>query len=236
NRRFLDWLAPNRQHRFVAWLQYMEPHDPYTPPAAMRPTAPPGMRPDLAAGWVLDFSRQRDEPQLPADQIGYLRALYDGEIRSWDAELPGLLDGLARLGLRDSTVIVVTADHGEEFMEHGLLLHRAHLYDELLHVPLVIAGPGIRPGQRTDQVQGIDLFPTLAELLGFDVPADRPGHSLLAEGPERLAVSETDGLANNGVRVDLVSVRRRGWKLIYAPARSSAELYDLGADPGEHVP
>src|SRR5262249_2341812 len=135
-----------------------------------------------------------------------------------------------------STVIVVTADHGEEFMEHGLLLHRAHLYDELLHVPLVIAGPGILPGRRTDQVQGIDLFPTLAELLGFDVPADRPGHSLLAEGPERPAVCETDGLANNGTRVDLVAVRRAAWQLIYAPARSSAELSDLGADPGEHTP
>ena len=204
NRRFLDWLAPNRQHRFVAWLQYMEPHDPYTPPAAMRPSAPPGMRPDLAAGWVLDFSRQREEPQLPPDQIAYLRALYDGEIRSWDGELPALLDGLARLGLRDSTVVIVVADHGEEFQEHGLLLHRAHLYDELLHVPLVIAGPGIRPGRRTDQVQGIDLFPTLAALLGFEVPPDRAGRSLLAEGPERAAVAETDGVANNGVRVDLV--------------------------------
>ena len=236
NRRFLDWLAPNRQHRFVAWLQYMEPHDPYTPPAAMRPSAPPGMRPDLAAGWVLDFSRQREEPQLPPDQIAYLRALYDGEIRSWDGELPALLDGLARLGLRDSTVVIVVADHGEEFQEHGLLLHRAHLYDELLHVPLVIAGPGIRPGRRTDQVQGIDLFPTLAALLGFEVPPDRAGRSLLAEGPERAAVAETDGVANNGVRIDLVTVRRPPWKLIHAPARASWELYDLGSDPGERAP
>ncbi len=239
NRRFLAWLAPNRDHRFVAWLQYMEPHDPYTPPPAMRPPPPPGMRADLAAGWVLDVSRKLDSrtgPPLPPDQIAYLRALYDGEIRSWDAELPALLGGLARLGLRDSTVIVVIADHGEEFQEHGLLLHRAHLYDELLHVPLVIAGPGIRPGRRTDQVQGIDLFPTLAELLGFALPSDRPGRSVLAEGPERPAVCETDGLANNGTRVDLVAVRRPPWKLIYAPARQRAELYDLGTDPGEHAP
>jgi len=239
NRRFLDWLAPNRAQRFVAWLQYMEPHDPYTPPPAMRPPPPPGMRPDLAAGWVLDVSRKLDAhsgPPLPPDQIAYLRALYDGEIRSWDAELPVLLGGLARLGLRDSTVIVVVADHGEEFQEHGLLLHRAHLYDELLHVPLVIVGPAIRPGRRTDQVQGIDLFPTLAELLGFASPPDLPGRSVLAEGPERPAVCETDGLANNGTRVDLVAVRRPAWKLIYAPARQSAELYDLGTDPGEHAP
>src|SRR5262249_53049000 len=161
---------------------------------------------------------------------------YDGEIRSWDGELPALLGGLERLGVRDSTVIVVIADHGEEFQEHGLLLHRAHLYDELLHVPLVIAGPGIHPGRRTDQVQGIDLFPTLAQLLGFASPPDLPGRSVLADGPERPAFCETDGLANNGTRVDLVAMRRPGWKLILAPASQSTELYDLGADPGEHAP
>jgi arylsulfatase A-like enzyme len=239
NRRFLDWLTANRKHRFVAWLQYMEPHDPYTPPPAMRPSPPPGMRADLAAGWILDLSRQlgaHSAPPLPPDQIAYLRALYDGEIRSWDAELPTLLDGLARLGLRESTMVVVTADHGEEFQEHGLLLHRAHLYDELLRVPLVIAGPGIAPGRRTDQVQGIDLFPTLAALLGIAAPPDLPGRSVFTEGPERPAVSETDGLANDGTRVDLVAVRRPPWKMIYAPARSSTEVYDLGTDPGEHQP
>ena len=210
NRRFLDWLALNHQHRFVAWLQYMEPHDPYTPPPSLRPSPPPGMRADLAAGWVLDVSRQlgaRTAPPLPPEQIEYLRALYDGEIHSWDAELPALLAGLDRLGLRDSTVIVVTADHGEEFQEHGLLLHRAHIYDELLHVPLAIAGPGVAHGRRTDQVQGIDLFPTLAALLGVDVPPGLPGHNLLGAVVERPAISETDGLANDGSRADLVAVR-----------------------------
>jgi hypothetical protein len=56
------------------------------------------------------------------------------------------------------------------------------------------------------------------------------------EGPERAAVAETDGVANNGVRVDLVTIRRPPWKLIHAPARESWELYDLGSDPGEHAP
>ena len=71
---------------------------------------------------------------------------------------------------------------------------------------------------------------------GSPSPPDLPGRSVLAEGPERPAVCETDGLANNGTRVDLVAVRRPAWKLIYAPARQSAELYDLGTDPGEHAP
>src|SRR5262249_27522143 len=236
---FLDWLERNRRHRFVAWLQYMEPHDPYTPPASMRPPVPPGMPSDLAAGWVLDVSRRLGNPGTPPltqEQLAYLRALYDGEIRSWDAELPALLRGLERLGLRDSTLIVVTSDHGEEFLEHGLLLHRAHLYDELIHVPLVLAGPSVSPGRRTDQVQGIDLFPTLAEVLGLDAPSHLPGRSLLTPAPGRPAFCATDGQANDGTRRALDAVRRPDWKLTPAPLTDDFQLFDLAADPGERAP
>src|SRR5207249_5016948 len=92
-------------------------------------------------------------------------------IRFWDAELERLLDGLAALGVRDSTIVVVTADHGEEFQEHGKLTHGPDLYDELLHVPLVVVGPGVSPGRVPEQVQGIDVFPTVPALLGLQPPA-----------------------------------------------------------------
>src|SRR5439155_356876 len=97
------------------------------------------------------------------------------EIRAWDVELGTLLDTLAGRGLADSTIVVLIADHGEEFQEHGRLKHRIHLYDELLHVPLVIAGPGVRPGRVAEQAQGIDLFPTLAALLGTAPPRGLSG-------------------------------------------------------------
>ncbi len=237
NRAFLEWLEPNRAHRFVAWLHYMEPHDPYTPPAALRPTPPPGTPPDVAAGWVLEVSRRLrgGAPPLPAAQLAYLRALYDGEIRSWDAELPRLLGALERLGVRDRTVIIVTADHGEEFLEHGLLLHRAHLFDELIRVPLVLAGPGIAAAQRDDQVQGIDLFPTLAALLGLE-PPPLAGASLLAPAPGRPAVAETDGQANHGPRHALEAVRHPDAKLIHVTATGDFARYDLVTDPGEQAP
>src|SRR5437870_12978676 len=121
----------------------MDPHDPYTPPAALRPPAPPGVRPAVAAGQADPLARRLNAPggsALAAVEVEHLRRLYDAEIRAWDAELGTLLDTLAGRGLADSTIVVLTADHGEEFQEHGRLKHRIHLYDELLHVPLVIAG------------------------------------------------------------------------------------------------
>jgi arylsulfatase A-like enzyme len=236
NTAFLDWLAPNRGHRFLAYLHYMEPHDPYTPSPEFWPSPPPGIRADLAAGWVLDVSKEMNAGRgalLPPEHLAYLRALYDGEIRTWDAELPSLLAGLERLGLRDSTVVIVTADHGEEFQEHGLLLHRSHLYDELLRVPLVVAGPGIPAGRRDEQVQGIDVFPTMAELLGFERSPALAGHSVLGAIPSAPVVSETNGLAADRSQADLVAVRTPKWKLIEIPARATSELYDLIHDPGE---
>jgi arylsulfatase A-like enzyme len=229
NARFLRWLEQNRGLRFLAYLHYMDPHDPYTPPAALRPPAPAGVRPEVAAGQIDPLARRPGAP-LTSAEVGHLRRLYDAEIRAWDAELGTLLDALAAQG----PIVVVTADHGEEFLEHGRLKHRVHLYDELLHVPLVIAGPGVRPGRVAEQVQGIDFFPTLAGLLGTAPPRDLPGNDLLAARPEAPAFSETlYGLMPDGATTPIVSLRTAAWKLIHAPALGRWELYDLVRDPAE---
>jgi arylsulfatase A-like enzyme len=235
NDAFLRWLAANPGVRFAAHLQYMEPHDPYTP--ANAPPAGAGVRAPIAAGWVRDLANQvnwRTAPPLPAAEIAHLRTLYDAEIRTWDAELARLLAGLDTLGVRGSTLVVVTADHGEEFQEHGRLTHGSHLYEETVHVPLVVAGPGIRPARRADLAQGIDLFPTLAARLGLPLPPGLPGRDLLAGGAAGPVFSETvRGIAPDGSRIELLAARRGRWKLVRTPALDRTELYDLAEDPGE---
>jgi arylsulfatase A-like enzyme len=238
NRTFLRWLERNRSYRFVAYLHYMEPHDPYTPPVTWSRELPADIAPALARGWIRDTANQinwHGGALLPADQIAYLRRLYDGEIHAWDTALSELLAALAELGVRDHTVLVITADHGEEFQEHGHLAHGGHLYEESIHVPLVIAGPGIAPGRRSEQVQGIDLFPTLAGIVGIPTAPGLAGHDLLAQPIARPAIIETGrGIAPDGSPMPLVAVRDGGWKLIQAPALGRAELYDVRRDPGEH--
>jgi arylsulfatase A-like enzyme len=235
---FFRWLERNRGHRFLAYLHYMEPHDPYTPPDGMRPAAPEGVRPKVAAGYLDGIAVEvggPDKPPIPAVEVTHLRGLYDGEIRAWDAALGEVLATLSRFGLDDSTVVIVVADHGEEFQEHGRLKHGSHLYEETIHVPLVVAGPGIVPGRRGDLAQSIDLFPTVAALLGVTPPPGLPGHDLLSSATERPVFSETHhGIAPGGGDMHLLSVRTPGWKLIHTPALARFELYDLARDPGEH--
>jgi arylsulfatase A-like enzyme len=235
---FLAWLERSRGHRFFAYLHYMEPHDPYTPPAALRPPAPPGVNGRLAAGVVAPAALaidRRGAPPLPAATVAYLHALYLGEVAAWDAALGRLLAGLDAAGIGDSTVVVVVSDHGEEFQEHGKLKHGIHLYDELLRVPLVIAGPGIAPARVGAQVQGVDLFPTVARLLGLTAPPGLPGQDVLAAPVSRPAWAETRyGIAPDDTPATLVALRTPDRKLIRVAGTERIQIFHLPTDPGEH--
>jgi arylsulfatase A-like enzyme len=236
NRLFLDWLDQHRAWRFVAYLHYMEPHDPYWPPESMRPPPPAGLRPLVAQGRVAKAVRTKGAPPLSPVEVEYLRGLYNGEVRAWDEQLGNLLRGLETAGVLDSTIVIVTADHGEEFLEHGRMRHGSHLYEESIRVPLVLAGPGIPVGRRSDTAQGIDVLPTIAGILGLTPPATLPGRDLLATQTGRDVVSETpSGLTAEGAPTDVVSLRAGHWKLIRTMATGTDELYDLAADPGEHA-
>ncbi|MFN8542817.1 MAG: sulfatase [Candidatus Binatia bacterium] len=239
NAAFFRWLCRHGGHRFLAFLHYVDPHDPYTPPAPLRPPVPPGVRPEVAGGGIHDLATQinwHGAPLLSPVEVGHLRALYGAEVRAWDQALAAVRARLAASGLSDRTIVIVTADHGEQFQEHGKLKHLIHLYDEVLRVPLVVAGPGIAPGRTGVQVQGIDLFPTIARLMGFAAPAALPGRDLLGGAPdERPAVADTlYGCAADGRQTEMLALRTPRWKLIEAPALGQVELYDLAHDPGEH--
>jgi len=137
--------------------------------------------------------------------------------------------------------VVITADHGEEFLDHGRLGHHPRLYDELLHVPfLVWLPPGARDeldapasGRVSGQVSLLDLAPTVTDLLGID-PAPRfGGRSVLRESghPVVSEVSNPHGVLKVDERFRRRSVRSEGWKLVVGP--DGEELYDLEADPDE---
>jgi arylsulfatase A-like enzyme len=236
NDAFLAWLRPNRRHRFVAYLHYMDVHHPYQPPPPFRPATPPGVTGAVAEGNVSVLAKALNAGGAPlsAPEVEHLGRLYDAGIAYWDAELARLLAALADLGVLDGTVIVVTADHGEAFQEHGRLAHGVTLYDELLRVPLVIAGPGVGRGRARRQAQGVDLLPTMARLLGLSTLPDVSGQDLLARRETRPAFAATRwGLLPDGRWDALVALRTASWKLIYAPGSGHTELFDLVHDPGE---
>lgn len=177
-----------------------------------------------------------------------LTALYDGEIAYLDHRIGELCGMLRRGGMLDDTLLILTSDHGENILDHGLMDHQYCLYDTLLKVPLVLRLPSYFEGGKSAEavVQTTDIFPTVMEVLGIETEVNVQGRSLLRANTGRLAYSEyaapQPGMeaiyrkypAGNFHRFDrsLLSVRRDNWKFISA-SDGKEELYDLGQDPFE---
>jgi arylsulfatase A-like enzyme len=157
---------------------------------------------------------------------------YDGEIAAADAEVGALFDALRKAGKWDDTIVVVTADHGEEFRDHGGTQHATTLYEELVRVPLIVKLPGLGARTVRQPVELVDVLPTILQVIGRPGPAWLDGRSLLRE------LDATDGEATaytekyNG-QVWMSALVKDDWKLIAHRRDRFFELYDLGADPRE---
>jgi arylsulfatase A-like enzyme len=240
------WLdgraAPERP--FFLVVHTLDPHDPYRPQEPYRSRFAPGV--DVASACCF---RGGELAALSAEQAATRRrdslALYDGEIAQNDASFGRLLDDLRARGLLDRSAVVFTADHGEEFHEHGGWRHAESLFEEVLRVPLVVRLPKGTAARATvaDPADQIDLAPTLLELAGVAAPPELPGASLLpviagGAAPPRESLAWLRHPA-----FDVAAIRDGNWKwLRHEGALRSVSggfdnpveaLYDLEADPGE---
>ncbi len=160
---------------FFVWAHIFDPHWDYSPPAPMNTVFDPGYTGSMDGkyGSLAPYIRataKGDPPALPTRDLEHLLALYDGEIAYVDTHVGRILDALQRTGLYDETIIVVTSDHGEEFMEHGSLEgHQWTLYDEVVMVPLIVRLPGARAagGVVSEQVSTVGVPGMILDLAGL---------------------------------------------------------------------
>ena len=225
-RRWLDRGA--RDEPFFLFAHYMDPHDPYF------------AHPFNGEGYA-----RVAHPNPPPALAERLHRLYEGEVAYLDEHLGVLFDDLRRRGLYGRTLVVLTADHGEEFHEHGGWWHGTTLYDEQIHVPLIVKPPGAHgpgpaggAGRVLDELAtSLDIAPTILAAAGLKVPKTLPGHALPLDGgaaPARESTFAEEDLEGNVLQ----AVRTREWKLITANegnprGLAPEELYDLPHDPGE---
>jgi len=236
--RALKWLERNADDPFFLFLHYYDAHSDYTPRSEYRERFVDEYdgRADGSTGQLLEV--RSGSLSYTAEDAAHTRQLYEAEIRELDDQLARVFAYLDESGLADSTLVVVTSDHGEEFLEHGSVLHGRTYYDEVIHVPLILRGPGIPAGHVVDvPVSHVDVTPTVLELLGLPVPEGMQGLPLARswtapEGWERGAViAEADW--QNRLPESYWMIRSQRYKLIYDWRNESAELYDMRDDPGE---
>ena len=233
--RAVDVLDRIGDRPFLLFLHFYDPHWHYEPPENTR-TIFDRSYTGTITGRLQDFSHRDRKSVSPAD-LAHLIALYDGEIRYVDDELGRVFDHVRARGLDRGTLVLVTSDHGEEFLEHGSWEHQKTLYEEVVRIPLFFRGPGVAPRREPGQTSLLDVAPTVLTWAGVPVPVPMQGRSLLARGGDREGYGETDHTVD-GTHKLFLRAGARAWKTIVSLDREGGrvrgeEWYDLAADPGE---
>lgn len=231
----LETLAQSDAPYFL-FLHYFDPH--YTYLDHPEVDYAPASAGRLAGNEPIRELRTLNPP-LRAVEIDFLERLYDEEVRHTDAGIGRVLAAMERLGLDRDTAVIVTADHGEEFMERGWLGHTRTLHEELIRVPLLIRAPGLEPHVVADPVSLVSIAPTLLELLGVaSDPAAFERASLLrdatgAASEPLFAEVDFKPMFWAEKRAFQAAVIDGRFKLIRDRRTGRQRLYDLVADPLE---
>ena len=232
----------DRKGKNFFFVYYLDPHDPCRPPvdygffSGEVPQKPPSIH-DLSGEEALR-TRVKEDPDyvgLPVpehisqNEMKYMISQYDGEIRHVDFHIEKLIDKLRAMKILDDSLIIITSDHGEEFLDHGLFKHGFQLYDESIRIPLVFYWKNHFVAQSKDAVvSAIDMAPTILAACGLDVPSAMLGSDVFKQEGEEPVL-----FCTHYVNQNQRGMRLGKWKLIENVATDEMMIFDLAADPGE---
>lgn len=225
----LPWLLEKGKagKPFYAYMHYMDPHSPYKAPEPWYSKYKGGYSGKFTGAHVEIEDAVKSTSKPSQEDWAHLRGLYDAEIEYWDTEFGRILGELEAAGIAKNTVITVLADHGEAFYEHENIFH-GHLYQENIHVPVIMRGPGVKTGRMKGYAQIVDVPPTLAEISGVSKGKSWMGKSMLAAMGG--GVGHTEPVYSEYIDMKMV-IDPAGLKLIMGDGPD--RLYDLKADPRE---
>jgi len=251
NSRAIPWIRSHASEKFFLFLHYWEPHTPYLPPMRYRKFYPSGRDPFSTDHTSLEPMKRQPFWDMfkdtwfdklgPVTDADYIASLYDAEIRHVDDGIAAIMETLDETGLTGETLVVLTGDHGESMYQHDIFFDHHGLYEDVIHVPLIMRCPGRIPAGHTvcPMVQHLDIAPTFLSIGGCPTPSNMEGRNLwpLATnatengGWERVICCESTWQSKWAIRTD-------DSKLIVARAQDQhgmppRELYDLIADPLE---
>jgi arylsulfatase A-like enzyme len=221
---------------FFLFLHFYDPHSHYSPPPQTRDLFPSAYK-GPPGGGILGRFKGMTRETIPAGYLEHLLSLYDGEIRFVDDQIGRILDHLRERGLDRTTLVVVTADHGEEFLDHGDWGHEKTLYEEQVRIPLIVHGPGVRPRREGGQASLVDVVPTILDWADLPMPSHAQGRSLLEPLANRPAYGETEHTKSDHHKLFLRGGQGQ-WKLVAWLDLKEHKLlreqwFDLRADPAE---
>jgi arylsulfatase A-like enzyme len=237
----LNHLA-GRDGPFFLFVNYMDAHNPYLPPAPYD-TMFPGKDPTFTSvryGRLMWEMNKRGLQKISDRDREHITSQYDGAIAYEDAEIARLLDRVEELGLWDDTLIIVTADHGEALGDRFLVNHGVSVYQDQVGVPLIVKYPGQTEAREVDAwTSSVDVLPTVLEAAELPVPDGLPGRDLatLGEGTDgdRAVVAESFPTGAQARFHRMERALYAGPHKLIVNTEGKRELYDLAGDPSETV-
>lgn len=253
----LAWLENNVDKRVFLWVHYFAPHTPYAPPRSMKNPFISEYSGSINGSVDTLASIMLGDREMSEADLDYLVSLYDTEILLDDMLMNQILTKLDDLGMSENSLVVFTADHGEELYQHNRYFkHQASTHMNVLHIPLIFRWPGsiARGRQIDDVVESIDIAPTILQLMGFEIPQVFQGKSLM---PLLNGDNATERPAYSEWRDKILSITTPKYHYIYNPTNydppmhnkthlkmfnvevrpvyqvDAEELYDLTEDPLE---
>ena len=223
------YIDKNKNKKFFLYLHFMDVHNPYHPPAPFN---------TMFSGVEGRFQYRNGPMKMNKEDFDKTMGLYDGEIRFLDEKINSIIMYLKEQKLFDNTLIVINSDHGEEFMEHGGAGHGTTLYQELLHVPLIIVHKGnsdIKGSVINSKVRNIDILPTILDILNISPVTEIDGISLLPliKGDKGVPSPSIASVTALHTRDKLVAISGNKFKYIYNRSKKLSELFDLEKDADE---
>lgn len=226
-----NWLRKDHSRPFFLFLHTYQVHAPYDPPPDYDIYSDKGYKGIVNVSGNSNDYYKGIKPKMTLDDYRYVIDKYDGDIYYTDHFLGKLFKELRDLGLYDRSIIVLTADHGENFLDHpNYNIDHKELYDEVVKVPLIIKAPTFPRGRTLSaQVESIDIMPTVLELLRIPLIRSIDGESLVGL-VEKGSYDRTFAFSEKSSRYK--AIRSNDWKLIRR-SQTELELYNLKSDPGE---
>lgn len=230
----LLWLEQQKTagKPFFTYIHYMDTHSPYKAPEPYYSKYRAAYYAGPISGAHMQIENDYKKPgKVPApEDILQTLALYDSEIEYWDSQFGRLMQALVGSGMDPNTIVVVTADHGEAFWEHGANVFHEHLYQENIHIPFIVKGPGVKVGRLSHWAQSIDIAPSLADLAGVPKGQHWMGRSQAAVMRGTGAAPLLPVYAEYSEKRTLIE--QSGMKLLLGDP-AGPMLFDLKKDPQE---
>jgi arylsulfatase A-like enzyme len=236
NQLILPWLEKSANMPFFLYIHTVDPHDPYNPPPPFNTMYDNNYQGSINGLSSTLCDIEEGKIKVAPRDIQHLEALYDAEITLNDEAFGELIEKLKELQLYNRTLVLFTSDHGEEFYEHHGVKHGDTLYEEQVHIPIIIRDPFHFPSEhRIGSMVGIiDIMPTILRLLNISVPAQCEGKSLIPLIRDEKNFFVADLFFEEDLDGKIIqAVRRKQWKLIFYPKTDKLELFNLEKDAEE---